>query len=108
LGGFFFFDRGAAEDGTDRRRSTFLNANHRLRIFTGRSDPAGRDEQFERMLLLLLDADRRPPAVESFYVDRTPRPVPLADAFNELIALVAERNPDFYEERDGDLCWQGS
>jgi hypothetical protein len=108
LGGFFFLDRAAALDGTDRRRSTFQNANHRLRIFTGRADPAGRDEQYERMLLVLLDADARPPLVEAFTVDREPRPMALAAAFDELVALVAERNPDFYEERDGVLCTSGA
>ena len=102
LGGFFFLDHGARADGTDRRRSTFANAAHRLRMFTGRDDPAGRDEQYERMYLVLLDADRRPPLVEVYPVGRS-KTVPLEAAFDDLVTLVAQRNPDFYEEVDGAL-----
>ena len=103
IGGFFFLDAGAAEDGTERRRSTFFNADHRLRMFTGRDDPAGRDEQFERMNLVLLDADREPPLVEVHPIGRQGFPVSLSQAFDDLIQLVARRNPDFYEEVDGKL-----
>ena len=51
LAGFFFLDAGAEtdstqnRDGSARRRSTFLNAHARMKLFTGRDDPAGRDEQ---------------------------------------------------------------
>jgi hypothetical protein len=52
-------DKGAETDNVHeglsrRRRSTFHNAHARLRLFTGRSDPAGRDEQYERFYLLLV------------------------------------------------------
>lgn len=57
LAAFFFLDKGAETDNTVRRKSTFLNAHARLKLFTGRDDPAGRDEQFEKFYLLLLDAD---------------------------------------------------
>lgn len=53
LVGFMFLDKGAAEDDTDRRRSTFLNAHGRFRLFTGRNDPSGRDEQYEQMYLVV-------------------------------------------------------
>ena len=56
LGGLFFLDKGAAHDQTKRRRSTFLNAHARFRLFAGREDPGGRDEQYERLYLVLLDA----------------------------------------------------
>ena len=36
--------------------ATFLNAHQRLKLFTDRSDSAGREEQFERFYLLLVDA----------------------------------------------------
>lgn len=101
LAGVFFFDKGAQLDGTDRRRPTFENANHRMRIFTGRADPAGRDEQYERMYLVLLDCDTSPPTAEFFHVGKTPQPVALAEVFDDFAALVAERNPDFYEEAEG-------
>jgi len=46
IAGFLFLDHLAAEDGTARRNSTFANAFPRLRLFTRRPDPAGREEQF--------------------------------------------------------------
>jgi len=101
LTGVFFLDKGAADDGTDRRRPTFENANHRMRTFTGRDDPAGRDEQYERMYLVLLDCDATPPTAEFFHVGKEPEPVSVEDVFDDFAALVAERNPDFYEEFEG-------
>jgi len=104
LAGFFFLDGGAEKDGTGKRRSTFINAHARLRLFTGRNDPAGRDEQFERLYLALVDA--APPfqgKVRVYEVGNATKEVPLSEAFHELMALVAERNPDFYECVDGKL-----
>lgn len=101
LAGVFFFDKGACEDATDRRRSTFENANNRMRIFTGRNDPAGRDEQYERMYLVLLDCDTTPPSAEFFHVGRTAERVSLEEMFDDFASLIAERNPDFYEETEG-------
>lgn len=103
LAGFLFLDKGAAEDATERRRSTFENAHTRLRIFTGRSDPAGRDEQFERLYLLLLGANPFQPHLEIFHVGAPEQPLSLAAVFDDLVRLVAERNPDFYEYNDGRL-----
>jgi len=42
LAGFVFLDKGAANDQTEKRKSTFLNAHRRFRMFTDRNDPAGR------------------------------------------------------------------
>lgn len=103
LAGVFFFDKGAAQDGTDRRKSTFENANNRFRIFTGRDDPAGRDEQFERMYLALLDCDRDPPTADFFLAGDNPEPVDLERMFDDFVRLVAERNPDFYEYHEGTI-----
>jgi hypothetical protein len=103
LGGFVFLDKGAANDGTEKRKSTFVNAHSRLRMFTGRDDPAGRPEQYERLYIALMDAN---PADASYIVYRVgdaKSPISLEDAFNELLGLVAERNPDFYEVVDGKL-----
>jgi hypothetical protein len=63
--GLLFLDKDARTDGTAKRRSTFDNAFPRLRLFTGRSDPAGRDEQFERLYLLLVDANPFNPGLEA-------------------------------------------
>src|SRR3954470_14002610 len=57
LAGFVFLDKDARHDGTARRNSTFANAFPRLRLFTGREDPAGREEQYERLYIALVDAN---------------------------------------------------
>lgn len=98
LVGLLFLDKGARHDATARRRSTFDNAFPRLRLFTGRSDPAGRDEQFERLYLLMVDANPFTPSLECYEVSDPTTPVPLEDALNGVIEVVAERNFDLYEE----------
>ncbi|HEX2205352.1 MAG TPA: hypothetical protein VHG91_18730 [Longimicrobium sp.] len=103
LAGFIFLDHEAASDDTARRRSTFANAHHRLKLFTGRPDPAGRDEQYERMYLFLLAGDPDQPAFSVYEVGSPDEPVPLGDALDDLLRLVADRNPDFYEFEDGRL-----
>lgn len=103
LGGFFFLDQGASTDGTDRRRSTFLNAHTRLRLFTGRDDPGGRDEQYERLYIVLLDASSGHANFTAYLVGEPERPVPISDALDELLQVTAIRNPDFYDYADGAL-----
>jgi hypothetical protein len=100
LAGMFFFDRGAETDGTGRRRSTVLNAHTRLRLFTGRDDPAGREEQFERFYILSVDTEVSPPVVKAYAVGRPEQEVHLGNLITELLELVVERNPDFYELTD--------
>ena len=101
LAGFFFLDSEAAHDGTEKRRSTFLNAHARLQLFTGRNDPAGREEQFERFYLILLDSARL--TLSPYQVGAPDRELALATMLDDLLGLVAQRNPDFYELRDGRL-----
>ena len=107
LAGFFFLDAGAEtdftqnRDGSARRRSTFLNAHARMKLFTGRDDPAGRDEQYERMYVLLLETAGGQVAVRATEVGRPDATLPLAGIFDTLVALVADRNPDFYEAVEG-------
>lgn len=103
LAGFLFLDAAAADDGTNNRRSTFINAHARLKLFTGRTDPAGRDEQFEKLYVLLLDASPEAVNIHAYEVGDAEREVPLDRIFDQLMALVAERNPDFYEEFEGRL-----
>lgn len=109
LAGFFFLDKGAEGDGTQKadgtvkRRSTLENAHMRLKLFTGRDDPAGREEQFERFYLLLLEASPTSACVQAFEVAKPSVAVPLEYIFDDLLKLVAERNPDFYEFFDGSL-----
>lgn len=108
LAGVIFLDRGAAEDASDRRQSTFANAHDRLQLFTGRSDPAGRDEQYERLYLVLLDANQFGPSFDVYAVGEPIQAVELGKAFDEFVRLVAERNPDFYDYSDGVILPRGS
>ena len=101
VAGFFFLDRGAASDVTESRESTFLNAHHRFRLFTGRDDPAGRDEQLERLYIVLFEPD--PLSVEVFLAGHPEEPVHLSRIFDEILEITAERNPDFYRSSEGKL-----
>jgi hypothetical protein len=72
-------------------------------MFTGRDDPAGRPEQYERLYIILVDANPAAPQYEVYAVSRPDQPIPLDAALTELLELLAERNPDFYEVVDGKL-----
>ena len=97
LGGLLFLDKDAEHDATQKRRATFLNAHDRLRLFTGRSDPAGRDEQYEQLYIALMDATPFAATVRIFLAGDPETEVPITEAINSLVAAVAERNSDFYE-----------
>lgn len=101
LCGLFFLDIGAGSDQTATRRSTAVNAHHRLRLFTGRTDPAGRDEQFERLYLILVDANPFTPSYTVREVGAPEVDVDLDAALTDIVDLVAERNFDFYESVGG-------
>jgi len=103
LAGFFFLDSGAAADGTLKRCSTFHNAHTRLMLFTGRDDPGGRDEQFEKFYLILMDASDSHSNIKAFAVGDPDTPIEIESAINDLLELVAVRNPDFYEYVEGRL-----
>ncbi len=103
LAGFFFLDKGAASDSTAKRRSTFANAHSRLQLFAGREDPAGREEQFERFYLLLLDASPQHVEIQAYAVGSPDVSVPLSQVLDDLLQLVVKRNPDFYEFSSGAL-----
>jgi len=75
-----------------------------LQLFTGRDDPAGRDEQFEKMYLLLLEASPTACTIRTFEVGNPHDEVPLETVIDELVGRVAFRNPDFYEYREGRLA----
>lgn len=103
LAGIFFLDQGADADGSDRRQSTFLNAHDRFRMFTGRNDPTGRDEQYERMYICLVDANPFKPESRFFESGSPEEEIPLDDVFAGLVRLVVLRNPDFYRAVNGTL-----
>jgi hypothetical protein len=101
LAAFFILDAEAESDGTLRRKSTFQNAFPRLRLFTRRPDPSGREEQFERFFLALVDANQFQPKVRVFEVNDEETEIDLNAALDELIELVGERNFDLYDGTDG-------
>ncbi|ALL79809.1 hypothetical protein AD006_28940 (plasmid) [Pseudonocardia sp. EC080610-09] len=103
VAGFFFLDAGAAGDGTTRRKSTFENVFPRFRLFTRRSDPADREEQFERLYVLLVDSNPFTPAITCYEVNNPDEPVELEQVFDELVELLAERNFDMYEAIEGQI-----
>ena len=103
LGGLFFLDKDAAHDQTERRRSTFLNAHTRLQLFTGREDPGGREEQYERLYLVLLDASSSHASLDAYLVGDSNRSIPMTQVLDELLSVTAIRNPDFYEYKNGKL-----
>lgn len=103
LAGFLILDREAAEDATDRRESTFMNAHHRLQLFTGRTGPGAPDEQYERLYIVLHEASAFKPKFDAYAVGQPDEAVPLEHVFDDLIRLIAERNPDFYEADDQQL-----
>jgi hypothetical protein len=103
LAAFFFLDKDAEHDSTTKRRSTFSNAHSRLQLFTGRNDPAGREEQFERFFLILLDAAPSGVSLRAYAVGQPLKEIPLCDVIDDLLQLVAQRNPDFYEFVSGNL-----
>ncbi len=103
MGGLFFLDKEAANDGTNRRRSTFLNAHTRMSLFTGRDDPSGRDEQYEKMYLFLLDASPSSVELKAFEVGHPNAEISMNYILDDLVKRVAVRNPDFYEFVEGRL-----
>ncbi len=98
LAGFVFLDKDARTDGTARRNSTFDNAFPRLRLFTGREDVAGREEQYERLYVSLVDANPFSPSFQCFRADDAATPLSFEAIFDDLAHLLAERNFDSYEE----------
>lgn len=103
LGGLFFLDQGAEHDHTGKRRSTFVNAHARMKLFTGRNDPAGRDEQYERLYLVLLEVSTAKVGLRAFEVGKPHEEIPMDHILGGFIELLAERNPDFYEVFEGGL-----
>lgn len=104
LVGLFVLDEEAQQDLTDARRSTFQNAHDRLLMFTGQSDPAGRDEQFEHLYIGLLNADLRPDTRCDFYDVGSPAtPLTLDHVIETALRSVAVRNPDMFVYEAGKL-----
>jgi hypothetical protein len=96
LGGFLFFS-------SDAERHVFTKAHALLKIFTGRRDPAGREEQYEGLYIGLIDANPFNPRLEISEAGRPDDALTLEQIFDALLVLVAERNPDFYTYHNGTI-----
>lgn len=104
LVGLFFFDEEAQRDHTNTRRSTVENAHERLLLFNGRSDPAGRDEQYEHLYVGLLGIKAGDTVQSScvFYrVGSTDKPLTLDGVLDESLDTLVVRNADLYVLDDG-------
>lgn len=103
LGGFLILDGGASADQTGRRKSTLENARYHLRLFRGRRDPAGRDEQYEEIFISLFGSDSRAPSLTTYGGQDLAIEISIEDAISSLLERLVERNSDFYEVVDGRL-----
>ncbi|TQM43927.1 hypothetical protein [Pseudonocardia cypriaca] len=56
-----------------------------------------REEQFERLYLLLVDSNQFAPKITCYEVNDRYTEVDLETAFDEIVELAAERNFDTYE-----------
>jgi hypothetical protein len=74
-----------------------------LRLFTSRDDPAGREEQFERLYVLLLDASPKSVSINTFRVGDPGKPISISEALDDLLLIVAQRSADLYEFDNGGL-----
>ena len=105
--GLFFLDEGAADDATASRKSTFQNAHAAFRIFTNRESPAGRDEQFERLYIVLFGPEGDGTKLRFYLAGDTSEERDVDSVFDDMLLLLEERNPDFYEGKDGSLRKRG-
>jgi hypothetical protein len=94
LGGFMFFSYDAGDH-------TLFRGHSLLKIFTGRRDPSGREEQYEGLYVGLVDANPFSPRVEIREAGKPDDALTLEQVFDKLLVLIAERNPDFYTCHDG-------
>ena len=65
-------------------------------MFTGRPDPAGRDEQYERLFVGLVEASAFKATARFYEAGQPQREITLDRAIDLLLRSVAERDPDFY------------
>ncbi|WP_349826806.1 hypothetical protein [Brevibacterium litoralis] len=107
LGAFLFLDVGAARDHTARRKSTFDNVFPRFRLFTRRQDPSGREEQYERFFVILVDSEVSPPALTAYEVNDRGTPIDLDEAVDDVLELIGERNFDLYDGTEGTITRLG-
>ncbi len=102
IGGLFFLYEDAAEDNVGRARiSTFERAHQLFKIFNRRTGHRNEESKFEYLSVGLYGSD--PPSYQLFEAGN-PQPAISLDSFlSELLALVAERNPEQFVFQKGRL-----
>jgi len=100
LGGLFLFHEGAAQDGTERRPSTFLTAHEYFEAFDNGTNRADAVEKFEALGIVLYRSEE-PVRYRYFDVGKPAESTPLDAFLQRLLERVAERNPDHFRfDRD--------
>ena len=94
--GLFVFDEGAKDDETRRRQPTLVNAHRGLKLFSGRADPAGRDEQYEKLYIGLVSASPQDSRIVFEEAGKERCPLDLDAVIGEALPVVSERNSDLY------------
>jgi hypothetical protein len=102
VGGLFFLYKDAANDDVGQARiSTFERAHQVFKIFNRRAGHHNEEAKFEYLSLGLFGSD--PPSYELFEAGDPHQMISLDSFLDELLALVAERNPEQFVFQEGRL-----
>jgi hypothetical protein len=102
VGGLFFLYKDAANDDIGRARiSTFQRAHQVFKIFNRRTGHRYEEAKFEYLSVGLYGSD--PPSYELFEAGDSQQMISLDSFLDELLALVAGRNPEQFVFQEGRL-----
>lgn len=102
VGGLFFFYEEARKDHLGKARiSTFERAHQVLKVFDRRSGHRNEESKFERLVIGLYGA--QPARYKLYQVGDFSKPIPLASYLEDLLRVVAERNPEDFAFHRGRL-----
>ena len=101
--GLFVFDEGAESDGTPLRESTFVNAHRGLSLFSGRTDPSGREEQYEGLYVGLASTSSSEPTITFSEAGSPAERFDVDQVIDAALEVVVARNSDSYGYHDGKI-----
>ena len=102
IGGLFFLYEDAANDKVGQARiSTFERAHQIFKIFNRRAGHRNEESKFEYLSVGLYGSD--PPSYKLFEAGNPQRTISMESFLSELLALVAERNPEQFVFQKGRL-----
>jgi hypothetical protein len=100
IGGLFFLYEDAASDNVAQARiSTFERAHQIFKIFNRRAGHRNEESKFEYLSVGLYGSD--PPSYKLFEAGNPQRAISMDSFLNELLTLVAERNPEQFVFQKG-------